>query len=188
MLRAFAATLVIIVSACSAQSPEREDIDLIIVGGAVIHPDKDAPPKIEDIAVNNGRIVAVGDNLAAQFNAETRYDAHGRYIIPGLADMHSHFGNGVLAPEEDDTSEVLARHLYFGNTTILNLGSYQAWPQRIDKLRAAMAEERLEGPRLLATGALITMPGSHPTTTIYSQDVQAKIAETVSAQGTEQAI
>lgn len=187
MLRAFA-TVLAFVSACSAQAPQQENIDLMIVGGAVIHPDKDAPPKIEDIAVDNGRIVAVGDNLAARFVAETQYDASGRYIIPGLADMHSHFGNGVLAPEEDDTKEILARHLYFGNTTILNLGSFQAWPRRIDELRAAMAEERLDGPRLLATGALITMPGSHPTTTIYSRDVQAKIAAAVATQGTERAI
>lgn len=185
----FGLFLLSVMAACADAEPSRgEDIDLVITNGLVIHPDRDQDAQIEDIAIKDGRIIAVGPHLDETFNAATTYDASGRYLIPGLADLHSHFGNGVLAPEEDDTTEVLARHLYFGNMTILNLGSHQAWPERIDALRNDMAAGVLEGPRLLAAGALITMPGSHPTTTIYSPALQQKIAAIIADQGTDEAI
>ena len=95
--------------------------------------------------------------------------------------MHTHFGTGVRPRDEDDTQPVLARLLYYGVTTALNLGSFQAWPERIDLLRSEMDRGMLQGPRLLAVGALITVPGSHPTTTIYSQPLQTKIAAIVQA-------
>jgi len=164
-----------------ATPPTPEAVDLLIRGGRVVDPSGDAPPALLDVAARDGLIVAVGAELGARFSAAETIDATGRFVIPGLADMHSHFGNGILPPGEDDTTQVLARHLYYGNTTILNLGSFQAWPDRIDALRAAMDTGSLQGPRLLAVGALITRVGSHPTTTIYAPPVQERIAEMVAA-------
>lgn len=168
-----------------APKGELPRVDLLITDGVVIRPDAEDPPAVEDIAVSGGRIVAVGADLTARYDAASTYDASGRFIIPGLADMHSHFGNGILEGDADDTQPVLARHLYFGNTTILNLGSSQAWPGRIDDLRARIAAGALAGPRLLAVGALITVPGSHPTTTIYSAEVQKQIADLIARSTTE---
>lgn len=177
MFRLTAIGLVFFVCACVDE--ERQTADLIIANGVVIHPDGEADPVIEDVVIKDGVIIAVGANLAENFHATQLHDASGRFVIPGLADMHSHFGNGIVDGDADDAAYVLARHLYFGNTTILNLGSFQASPDRIDDLRAKMAAGELAGPRLLAVGALITMRGSHPTTTIYSPDVQRQIAERV---------
>lgn len=171
-----------LLSSCeSTARSEPKPVDLIITGAIVVHPEKDDEPAVEDIVVRDGKIVAVGPEAGKRFASKDVYDARGKFVIPGLADMHSHFGDGILAPEEDDTKQVLARHLYFGNTTILNLGSSQAWPERIDALRAAMESGKLQGPRLLAVGSLITVPGSHPVATIYSPSAQEKIAEIVSA-------
>lgn len=178
--RALAVVLLCAAAGCAAPPPAQR-VDLLITGGHVVDPSSDAPPALLDIAARDGLIVAVGPDLGERFSAAETVDATGRFVIPGLADMHSHFGNGILAPEEDDTTQVLARHLYYGNTTILNLGSFQAWPERIDALREAMAAGTLQGPRLLAVGSLITRVGSHPTTTIYPPPVQARIAEIVEA-------
>ncbi|GJL95761.1 MAG: amidohydrolase [Hyphococcus sp.] len=169
--------LLAFISACGQKPEPLEKADLIITGGSIIHPDQTAAPVVEDIVIREGKIVAVGANISGHYDAAQIHDVSGHYIIPGLADMHSHFGNGILAPEEDDTRQVLARHLYFGNTTILNLGSFQAWPSRIDELRAQMQNGSLAGPRLLAVGSLMTMTGSHPTTTIYSPQVQQQIKD-----------
>ncbi len=190
MIRPIAFLCTAFAAACSAQTPgepatQRAPADLIVAGGLVVHPESEAPPSIEDIVVADGRIVAVGAGLAERYAATATYDASGRTIIPGLADMHSHFGNGILQGDADDTAQVLGRHLYFGNTTILNLGSAQAWPERIDALRADMAAGDLAGPRLLAVGSLMTMPGSHPTTTIYSPELQKEIADLLSRIRTE---
>ena len=152
---------VVLMSSC--EQPGKQDAasaDLVIVGASVIHPDSDKPPQVEDIVISDGRIVAVGPGAASGYDSKETVDARGKFIIPGLADMHSHFGNGILGPDKDDTKQVLARHLYFGNTTILNLGSSQAWPKRIDELRADMESGKIQGPRLLAVGSLMTMSGS----------------------------
>jgi imidazolonepropionase-like amidohydrolase len=187
MFRIIALLCLLLSSACANQAEPLQPASLIVVGGVVIHPDSDAPPVVEDIVVTGGRIIAAGPNLAEQYVALQTYDATGRYIIPGLADMHSHFGNGIIEGD-DDTVAVLARHLYFGNTAILNLGSAQGWPDRIDQLRAAMAAGEIAGPRLLAVGALITVPGSHPVSTIYSQPLQQQINDLLSRIRTSGAI
>lgn len=176
-MRYLALLLFVLATACGTAPT----IDLLISGGRVIDPTSDGPPKKLDIAIHEGRIVAIGEALQSDYSAAETIDATGRFVIPGLADMHSHFGNGILPPGEDDTTQVLARHLYYGNTTILNLGSFQAWPERIDELRARMATGELQGPRLLAVGALMTRVGSHPTTTIYAPPVQERIAAIVAA-------
>jgi len=174
-------TLVTLSVAVFLSCSEQPTVDLMLVGGMVVDVETDSEPSRLDIAIDDGRIVALGETLGRRYRATETIDASGRFIIPGLADMHSHFGNGILPPGEDDTTQVLARHLYYGNTTVLNLGSFQAWPERIDELRAQMAAGHLEGPRLLAVGSLITRLGSHPTTTIYAPPVQKRIAEIVAA-------
>ena len=167
-----------IAGACRGM-PARDKIDLLVAGGTVINPPSSV--RVADIAVNRSKIVAVGTNLRERYDAAQVIDAAGGYVIPGLADMHTHFGTGIRPPEEDDSVPVLARLLYYGVTTILNLGSFQAWPERIDALRTQMERGVLQGPRLLAVGALITVPGSHPTTTIYSKALQDQIAAIVAA-------
>jgi imidazolonepropionase-like amidohydrolase len=164
--------------ACQA-THARENVDLLVANGTLIDPASSSSGRIADIAIDDGVILAVGEGLRTKYDASQTVDATGQYVIPGLADMHTHFGTGVKPADEDDTTPVLARLLYYGVTTTLNLGSFQAWPARIDSLRYAMDRGTLQGPRLLAAGALITVPGSHPTTTIYSPALQTKIAAIV---------
>lgn len=134
-----------------------------------------------DVAIDRGLIVSVGEGLQATFPPERLLDAQGQYVMAGLADMHTHFGTGIRPSGEDDTAPVLARLLHYGVTTALNLGSGRAWPERIDAMRGDLRSGALQGPRLLAAGALITVPGSHPTTTIYPPALQARIAAIVDA-------
>ncbi len=168
------------VVACQGMgSPAR--IDLLLANGSIIDPASGATATVADIAIDDGVIIAVGDGMQTKYDAAQVIDARGQYIIPGLADMHTHFGTAVRPPDQDDSTPVLARFLYYGVTTVLNLGSFQAWPGRIDSLRAELGRGTLDGPRLLAVGALITVPGSHPTTTIYAPALQAKVAAIVDA-------
>ena len=168
--------LALFTSACQPAVDSRQEIDLLVVNGLIIDVVADTPPEQIDLAILDGKILATGPDLAETYRATAQYDAAGRYLIPGLADMHSHFGNAIYSDDRDDSRPVLARHLYFGNTTILNMGSAQGWTARIDSMREQIADGSLKGPRLLAVGTLFTMPGSHPTTTIYSADLQHRIA------------
>jgi len=45
------------------------------------------------ILLRDGKIVAVGANVAAPADAVTVIDAHGKYVTPGIIDIHSHVGD-----------------------------------------------------------------------------------------------
>jgi len=90
--------------------PWRRRYALVIRGGTVY--DGRGGPGIEaDVAIENGRIAAIGKNLADQGAIEI--DARGMAVSPGFIDIHSH-GDGSLW--EDPRAESIVRQ---GVTTIV---------------------------------------------------------------------
>lgn len=61
--------------------------DLLICGGTVIDGSGAAPMQC-DVAINNGRIAALGKNLGA---AHETIDATGLLVTPGFVDVHTHY-------------------------------------------------------------------------------------------------
>jgi dihydroorotase len=61
--------------------------DLVVKGGRVVDPSRKLDA-LRDVAIVNGRIVAVGANITAG-GSET-IDAHGKLVVPGLIDIHTH--------------------------------------------------------------------------------------------------
>ena len=61
--------------------------DLLIQDGRVIDPSQGID-KNADLLVRDGRIAAIGDNLAA--NGAARLDASGCVVAPGFIDLHCH--------------------------------------------------------------------------------------------------
>src|ERR1700688_4558489 len=51
------------------------------------------PGKPGSLAVRDGRIVALGDNVGA---GRERIDADGRVLAPGIVDLHTHFDAQLL--------------------------------------------------------------------------------------------
>lgn len=76
-----------------AQDGGQETCDLLVHGGQVI--DGTGAPRVRaDVAVTDGRIVAIGD-LAAH-RASRRVDADGCIVAPGFIDVHTHDDRLVL--------------------------------------------------------------------------------------------
>ncbi|HEY0505267.1 MAG TPA: amidohydrolase [Lysobacter sp.] len=77
-----------------------------------------------DVLMRDGRIVAVGSALEAPADA-TRIDAHGKWVTPGIIDVHSHLGvypsPGVGA--HGDGNEVT------GAVTANVWAEHSVWPQ-----------------------------------------------------------
>lgn len=103
--------LALVVAAC-ATPPEDGQAPagaLAIVGGRVLDPSGDGPPTATTVIVVAGRITAISPTAAIPPGART-IDARGKYLVPGLWDMHAHLaatnpvgykpegyvGNGVL--------------------------------------------------------------------------------------------
>ncbi len=105
------------------------------------------------IVVSGDDIVAVGDDaaIARDWQAEQLVDGEGRFLIPGLWDMHVHFGGGPALIEENKA--LLPLYVAHGVTTIRDASG--DLPEQVLAWRAAIAEGRLFGPRLLTSGAKI---------------------------------
>ncbi len=87
------------------------EYDILIRGGQVLDGTGSAA-RAADVAVRDGRIVAVGS--LAQARARTIVDATGKYVTPGFIDVHSHAGEG-LAEDLNHGRPVLAQ----GITTVV---------------------------------------------------------------------
>jgi predicted amidohydrolase YtcJ len=69
--------------------------ELILYGGTVLTMDRDAP-RAEAVAIRAGKIVGVGSNgevLALGKRSTRRVNLHGRTVLPGFVDSHSHLFN-----------------------------------------------------------------------------------------------
>ena len=65
-----------------------ERCDVLIQGGEV-HDGTGAPPRLADVAIRGGRVVAMEPRLP--HDAARVIDARGRWVTPGFLDIHTHY-------------------------------------------------------------------------------------------------
>lgn len=74
-------------------------MNLLIKGGRVIDPSQGIDDTL-DVVVENGLVKELGKGLSAPAGAEV-IDACGKYVVPGLIDMHVHLRDPGLEYKED---------------------------------------------------------------------------------------
>ncbi len=79
------------------QAGLRRHADLLVQGGTVLTPN--GAERI-DVACADGRVIALGD-LHDSWSAETRLDATGLHVLPGVIDSQVHFREPGLTHKED---------------------------------------------------------------------------------------
>ena len=112
------------------------------------------------VLVEGDRITRIaGREIEAPGGAE-RIDGAGRFLIPGLMDMHIHLsgGRGRGGPDERVGIRALHGFLFSGITSVFDAGND---PDYILGLRARERAGRIVAPRIFATGGLVTVPGGH---------------------------
>jgi imidazolonepropionase-like amidohydrolase len=149
-------------------------VDLVVTGATLLD-GTDAPPwPWASILIRDGRVVTVTEDRDFEPPAgATIIDARGRWVIPGLADMHVHFSFGAGLPRQpDETEQVLARQLYYGVTSILQLGATDGSTDSIRALGERRAAGALLAPSIYGTGGHLTLHGTHPVYTIFPPAVR----------------
>lgn len=128
-----------------------------------------------DVLIENGKIAALRPHAA---NARAprgtiRRDGAGKFLLPGLIDVHIHLVGGAFRRNRDLDSRqpydeqaairALQGYLYAGFTTVYDAGNDGPF---IFHMRKMQREGRFASPRLLASGFYLTAPngrGARPT-------------------------
>lgn len=103
------------------------------------------------VVLRGSDIVAVGSDreISTQWQTQRSVDGKGRYLIPGLWDMHVHFGGGPELIEENKA--LLPLYIAHGITTIRDCSG--DLPEQVLAWRNEIATGRLLGPQLFSSGA-----------------------------------
>ncbi len=145
------AVALLVTSALQAQS---DQFDLLLKGGHVLDP-KNGVDAVRDVAIRDGRIVAVAENLP-DANARRTLDVAGLYVTPGLIDSHFHaFAGTENGSITAGLSSIFPDHVTFGScvTTVVDVGS-AGWRRFEDFRREVIDRSRT---RVLA---MINIAGS----------------------------
>ena len=149
LLRALVPTLLIL----AAPAWSAEQADLIIRHATVVDVEQARTRGNQSVVVRGAEIVAVGDDkvIARQWQAARRIEAKGRYLIPGLWDMHVHFGGGPALVEENKA--LLPLYIAHGITAIRDASG--DLPGQVLQWRGQIRDGQLAGPQLFTSGAKI---------------------------------
>lgn len=142
---------------------------LLIQDVALVDPDAGAVVEDVDVIVRGDVVEAVLHGGQAPVAPGTvRIDGRGRFVLPGLIDAHAHLSNGGgIAPDQPWSSRVALEQLaLYGVTTILCPGGRQCSDRDVIALEADRRAGRIVSPVLLSTGDMLTVPGSHPISTV----------------------
>lgn len=148
----FAVPAITLLAACGAANEPVEPADLAIVGARLIDGTGGDPVADSVILIDDGRVSAAGPSDTVKVPDGTEVvDAAGKTVIPGLVDLHAHYGGPVEA-----TEQALRSQLYYGVTTTRSIGSDP--PDKVALMLEANAG-RSDLPRAFTAGLGFSYPG-----------------------------
>lgn len=136
----------------AAQAPDRSIVAITDVSIVAVENGRRLGPRTVQIA--DGRIVAIDKPGEARIPAAAqRVDGRGRFLIPGLVDMHVHlFNNSSRRPPN---TWAFALFIANGVTAVREMASEPASILVVNQWREAIANGELVAPRILAAGVVV---------------------------------
>lgn len=146
-------TTALLAALCTTSALAAERADVLIRHAAIVDVANGRVIADQAVATSGDRIVAVGADadVAATWAAARTVDAAGGYLIPGLWDMHVHFGGGADLIEENRA--LLPLYVAHGITTVRDASG--DIPYDVLGWRDEIARGELLGPTLLSSGPKI---------------------------------
>ena len=134
-------------SSASAQTLTITHATVVDVRNGQLHPEN-------TVVIERNRIVSVLVHGPTPTSGKV-IDAHGRFLIPGLWDMHTHVFFDRTAADGEDL--ILPLFVAFGITGVRDMGSALG---PVLEAREAIAAHRILGPRMVVSGPMLDGPTS----------------------------
>ena len=168
--RQFAALLSLVFAAfCVLGACKKPRTSVLAIAHVTVIDMTGAPPAPDQtVLVDKAKIIALGssDSIAIPSGAKT-IDAHGKFLIPGLNDMHVH----VTGAGEPNGSRKFILPLLVANgiTTVRDMGGSV---ELLKGPREEIAGEKLLGPQIFFTGPYLdgNPPAYQPSITVKTAD------------------
>jgi len=155
-------------SARAVQSPARQAVAITDV--TVIDVERGSSMGPRTVLVDEGRIVSIDAPQDAHIPASAqRVDGHGRFLIPGLVDMHVHLFN--LSSHRPPNVWSFPLYVANGITGVREMRGDAASMVLVNRWRKALDDGDLVAPRILAAG--IAVHGSSPDDAAHQVDAAA---------------
>lgn len=136
---------------------EKQHADIIINHANIVDIENAVVIPNQTIAISDSKIIARGDDsLKLNYSATTQIDAQGRFVMPGLWDMHVHFGGGEQLIEEN--KQLLPLYLAYGVTTVRDAAADLS--ESVLSWRAQISKGELIGPTIYTSGPKLEGKGS----------------------------
>jgi imidazolonepropionase-like amidohydrolase len=137
-------------SSCFLVAQSHSDPPLLIKAVKIIDVDAGIVRAAEDVLVSNGRIAEIAKRITGPAGA-TEIEGRGKFLIPGLWDMHVHLA-GLSADPAWSRELLLPLLVANGVTGVRDMGgdleALQQWKKEI-------AAKRLMGPEIVAAGPML---------------------------------
>jgi imidazolonepropionase-like amidohydrolase len=159
--------------------------ETVIHAGRLLATPDETPKRDHSVRIADGKITSVASGFVDPPAGARLIDLRDKFVLPGLIDCHVHLtaqldaGYRLRLVEDSDPKVALDAAqraqltLAAGFTTLRDVGART--PEVIYALRAAIAEGKVPGPRILCVGAILSPTGGHGQTYGYRQDVCACI-------------
>lgn len=165
MSKALTLTLLISLLFPAAFAPQKgiSESTLVLIHVTVIDATGKPPQQDMTVVITDNRITAIDKTRGSRIPEGSRtIDATGKFLIPGLSDMHAH----ILRPERKEF--FLPLYLAFGVTGVRDMGAGDLTLR--DQWRKEIDEGVLIGPRIIGTGRIVDGPLPYVPNSIACKD------------------
>jgi len=141
--------LIAVLCGCSGPGSAEIEADYAIIGVTIVSVEDEALHSDRAVLIRDRKIVWTGASSDARYASTTEViDAAGRYLIPGLSEMHAH----IPYSKEGISSATIDTMMLFLSHGITNIRGLKGHESHLS-LREQTASGEIVGPRITTCGA-----------------------------------
>ncbi|HET9432610.1 MAG TPA: hypothetical protein VFO37_02580, partial [Chitinophagaceae bacterium] len=132
---------------CSAQQPVDNRVrEIVFKNVSIIPMDKNEVLAKRDVVIKNGVIAAIGETSKIKFGSDAVViDGKGKFLMPGLAEMHAH------VPPVDDLAPMKDVLMLFALSGVTTIRGMLGHPRHLE-LRSKIQSGEITGPTFITSG------------------------------------